>query len=197
MTDAPPSHDRIKVFICHASEGKPAVRELCRKLRDAGFAPWVDEQELFPGKIGTTESTSLFAPVTASWSACRAPLSPGRLPSEGDWPCSGGCGRAAKRRHVPNPGQTGTLRNPSAASSLACGDLSQEGGFDRLVRTLQERGLQIEGSNTAAEGQPVRRFVPPASKPRWRRAYWLVAAMIVVPVGVIGIRVWGRAPFRQ
>ena len=50
MTDAARPDPGLKIFICHASEDKPAVRELCRRLREAGFAPWLDERELLPGQ---------------------------------------------------------------------------------------------------------------------------------------------------
>ena len=31
---------RLKVFLCHVSGDKLAVRDLYRRLRTAGFAPW-------------------------------------------------------------------------------------------------------------------------------------------------------------
>jgi len=40
----------LKVFLCHASGDKPAVRELYRRLRDAGFDPWLDEEKLLAGQ---------------------------------------------------------------------------------------------------------------------------------------------------
>ena len=40
----------LQVFLCHASQDKPAVRELYHKLRQAGLNPWLDEVELLPGQ---------------------------------------------------------------------------------------------------------------------------------------------------
>ena len=40
----------LRVFLCHASEDKPRVRDLCRRLREAGFDPWLDEERLLPGQ---------------------------------------------------------------------------------------------------------------------------------------------------
>ena len=40
----------LKVFLCHASSDKPAVRELYRRLCADGFAPWLDEEDLLPGQ---------------------------------------------------------------------------------------------------------------------------------------------------
>ncbi len=40
----------LKVFLCHSSADKPAVRELYQKLRaEPRISPWLDEEELFPG----------------------------------------------------------------------------------------------------------------------------------------------------
>lgn len=40
----------LRVFLCHSSADKPAVRELYQKLRvESWIQPWLDEEELFPG----------------------------------------------------------------------------------------------------------------------------------------------------
>ena len=40
----------LKVFLCHASQDKPVVRELSRRLASEGWIdPWVDEKKLLPG----------------------------------------------------------------------------------------------------------------------------------------------------
>ena len=43
MPENPP-----QIFIAHASEDKPLVRELYTKLVEAGYKPWLDEEELLP-----------------------------------------------------------------------------------------------------------------------------------------------------
>ncbi|GIK40941.1 MAG: hypothetical protein BroJett011_47740 [Chloroflexota bacterium] len=40
----------LRVFLCHAAADKPAVRELYHRLRDDGFQPWLDEEDLLPGQ---------------------------------------------------------------------------------------------------------------------------------------------------
>ncbi len=46
MTNRP-----LRVFLCHSSNDKPAVRELYQKLRaEAWIQPWLDEEELYPGQ---------------------------------------------------------------------------------------------------------------------------------------------------
>ena len=38
------------VFLCHASEDKPAVRDYAARLAEAGFTTWLDEEALLPGQ---------------------------------------------------------------------------------------------------------------------------------------------------
>jgi formylglycine-generating enzyme required for sulfatase activity len=40
----------LRIFLCHASDDKPKVRELCTRLREDGFDPWLDEEQLLPGQ---------------------------------------------------------------------------------------------------------------------------------------------------
>jgi hypothetical protein len=45
-----PSKRGLLVFLCHAQEDKPRVRELHVWLKTIGFEPWLDELELLPGE---------------------------------------------------------------------------------------------------------------------------------------------------
>jgi len=41
----------LRVFLCHASDDKPAVRELYRQLCAEGWLDvWLDEEKLLPGQ---------------------------------------------------------------------------------------------------------------------------------------------------
>ena len=41
----------LRVFLCHASEDKSAVRRLYKCLKNSSFVePWLDEEELLPGQ---------------------------------------------------------------------------------------------------------------------------------------------------
>lgn len=46
---------QLKVFLCHSSGDKTAVRELWSRLRADGFQPWLDEEELLPGQYWANE----------------------------------------------------------------------------------------------------------------------------------------------
>lgn len=41
---------KLRVFLCHASEDKPAVRKLCGRLSEDGFDPWLDEERILGGQ---------------------------------------------------------------------------------------------------------------------------------------------------
>jgi hypothetical protein len=40
----------LRVFLCHASADKQTVRGLYKTLREDGFDPWLDEEDLVPGQ---------------------------------------------------------------------------------------------------------------------------------------------------
>ena len=41
---------QLRVFLCHASQDKPAVRRLHRYLKQHGISPWLDQMDLLPGQ---------------------------------------------------------------------------------------------------------------------------------------------------
>jgi len=46
-----PETDRpLKVFLCHASADKPAVRDLYRRLEGDGVDAWLDSEDIIPGQ---------------------------------------------------------------------------------------------------------------------------------------------------
>lgn len=40
----------LRVFLCHATNDKPSVRELYNRLRSDNVDPWLDEEKLLPGQ---------------------------------------------------------------------------------------------------------------------------------------------------
>jgi formylglycine-generating enzyme required for sulfatase activity len=40
----------LRIFLCHSSGDKPAVRNLYQRLSGEGFDPWLDEEKLLPGQ---------------------------------------------------------------------------------------------------------------------------------------------------
>jgi len=42
--------NKLRVFLCHASDDKPKVRELYKRLTSDGIDVWLDEEKLLPGQ---------------------------------------------------------------------------------------------------------------------------------------------------
>jgi hypothetical protein len=49
-TQAGIKKQQLKVFLCHAKEDKPDVREQYSRLKKDEFVPWLDEENLLPGQ---------------------------------------------------------------------------------------------------------------------------------------------------
>jgi len=45
----------VKIFLAHANEDSERVKELYRKLKSAGYSPWLDKIDLIPGQQWKTE----------------------------------------------------------------------------------------------------------------------------------------------
>ena len=64
--------DKLKVFLCHASENKPVVKDLYDDLVAAGYEPWLDSKVLLPGmnwdreiKLGLEASDAVIVCVSS------------------------------------------------------------------------------------------------------------------------------------
>lgn len=47
---SPKQNRQLRIFLCHSSGDKQAVRQLYLRLRQEGFDPWLDEEKLLPGQ---------------------------------------------------------------------------------------------------------------------------------------------------
>ena len=46
-----PTKRKLRVFLCHASQDKPVVRDLYQRLKsETWIDPWLDEERLLPGQ---------------------------------------------------------------------------------------------------------------------------------------------------
>jgi hypothetical protein len=57
FTPSRPKGSTLRVFLCHASEDKKAVRSLYQELKVQGFSPWLDEEDLIGGQDWDAEIT--------------------------------------------------------------------------------------------------------------------------------------------
>ena len=47
--------DKTKIFLCHASEDKKKVLDVYKRLKQEGFKPWLDKEDLLPGQYWDIE----------------------------------------------------------------------------------------------------------------------------------------------
>jgi len=48
-----------RIFLCHANEDKPQVREIYQRLQALGFSPWLDEIDIVSDPVQTSSKLPL------------------------------------------------------------------------------------------------------------------------------------------
>ena len=128
---------QLRVLLCHSSLDKAAVRDLYDRLKADGFAPWLEEEELLPGQDWRQE-------IPAAISACdivivclsqKSAFSDRYLDRE-----------VREVLYVADEKPAGTIwviparldevEVPKRLSQWRWPNVSQEGGYQRLVRAL-------------------------------------------------------------
>ena len=149
-----------RFFLCHASEDKPQVREVYQRLKELGFEPWLDEEEILPGQdwdyeIEMALEQSDFVMVFFSE---RSVEKLGYVQRELRW--------AMYRSEEMPEGHIHTIpvklddcAVPRRFSRHQWANLYEDGAFDRIVRALHY-GLQQRGE--PAPGPPP---APPSQAP--------------------------------
>jgi len=135
---------QLRVFLCHSSGDKPAVRDLYRRLKADGFAPWLDEEELLPGQDWQQE-------IPAAVRACDVVvicLSQKSVTKEGYLQRE-----IREALYVAEENPEGTIfvipvkleevEVPKRLAQWQWANLFQEGGYRRLVRALEVRASTI------------------------------------------------------
>src|SRR5271157_236917 len=135
----------LRLFLCHSSGDKPAVRDLYRRLKGDGFAPWLDEEELLPGQDWQQE-------IPAAVRACDVViifLSQRSVGKEGYLQRE-----IRDALYVAEEKPEGTIfiipvkleevEVPKRLSQWQWANLFQEGGYQRLVRALNLRASAID-----------------------------------------------------
>jgi hypothetical protein len=145
---------QLQVFMCHSSGDKPVVRDLYRRLKADGFAPWLDEEELLPGQDWKEE-------IPAAVRACDVVvicLSQKSVSKEGYLQRE-----VRDALYVAEEKPEGTIfvipvkleevEVPKRLAQWQWANLFQEGGYQRLVRALEVRASTI-GATVAAHETP-------------------------------------------
>ena len=144
--------DPLKIFLCHATEDKPKVRDLYDKLKADGFEPWLDEVDLLPGqdwKLEITKAVRSAAAVLVCLSKTSVSKR-GYLKKEIKLALDVADEQPEGAIYV-IPVRLEDCQAPERLKSYQWVDLFVAGGYDKLVRSL--RGIATEAS---AEGAQLR-----------------------------------------
>lgn len=143
------------IFLCHATEDKPAVRSLYEKLTRAGFKPWMDVIDILPGMEWDYEVRQAMK-RTDFVLVCLSEISVqkrGYLNKEIRW--------ASDRQDEMLPGDIFMIPVklekcdlPDHLSHWQSVDLFEEGGFERLVKALKYQWGKIASDHQISDLKP-------------------------------------------
>jgi len=130
----------LQVFICHSSSDKPKAYSLYQRLRQDGFDPWLDAENLIPGQDWQIEIPK----AVENSQVVLVCLSPGAITTEGY------VQREIKfALDVADEKPEGTIylipvklepcEVPMRLSRWQWVDLYEEGGYERLLKALRLR----------------------------------------------------------
>ncbi len=136
----------LKVFLCHSSDDKDAVRKLYHRLRSAAgsIVPWLDEESLLPGQTWEDE-----IPVAVRNSdivlAC---LSKASIQKTGYVQKEIKCALDVADTQPEGtiyivPVKLEECQMPQRLRHLHCVNLFEEGGFQKLMRSLTKRAEKL------------------------------------------------------
>ncbi len=164
MTESNQPSQPLRVFLCHSSGDKPAVRELYRLLREGNFEPWLDEVNLLPGQDFRYEITK----AVRESDAVVVCLSRGSINKEGFVQKE-----IVQALDVAEEKPQGTIfiiplrldecDVPQRLSYLQRVDLFEKEGYEKLVRSLEKRAESLEKNRKSPKdtppGGPSRRLI--------------------------------------
>ena len=187
-----------RIFLAHANEDKPQIRELYTALKARGFDPWLDEKDLVPGRLWKEEIPKAIrgAGVFLACLSSRSVEKIGYVQNEF---------RQALSAYAERPPgsiflipvrlddcQVPDLQIPDRGISLRdihWADLWQEDGLDRLINALPEAlragavdEVSAKEATKRSSDTPVRKSLQPLQVFRDIDAPWC-PEMVVIPAG--------------
>lgn len=130
----------LRIFLCHASEDKPALRTLYGRLKGDGYRPWLDEEEILGGQDWNLEIRKAVkaAQVVLVCLSKSSVSKEGYLQRELRFALE-----AAEEKPEGAifliPVRLEECLIPERLKPLQWVDLFQEGGYDKLRRALEKR----------------------------------------------------------
>ena len=153
------AHAAAQIFLCYARQDEDAVRELYQRLSAAGFKPWMDQEDIYPGEQwqGSIERAIEQADFFLACLSTHAVSRRGFLQRE----IKTALDRWQEKLHSDIyliPARLEPCEVPDVLSHFQWVDLYQERGWPRLLRALQiglERRRGTTGSDARGSSPPV------------------------------------------
>ena len=144
------SQTSLRVFLCHSSEDKPAVRDLYRRLKIDGFSPWLDEEDLLPGHDWREEISK----AVRAADVVIVCLSKSSVTKEGYVQKEIRFALDVEEEKPPGtifiiPVRLEMVQVPERLKKWQWADLFRDGGYERLIRSLQIRSGKVRISGQA------------------------------------------------
>ena len=148
-----------QIFLCYARQDEDAVRELYQRLSAAGFKPWMDQEDIYPGEQwqGSIERAIEQADFFLACLSTHAVSRRGFLQRE----IKTALDRWQEKLHSDIyliPARLEPCEVPEELRNFQWVDLYQERGWTRLLRALQvglERRRETTGSGVRESSPPV------------------------------------------
>lgn len=158
----------LRVFMCHASEDKAAVRALYHKLLDAGIQPWLDEEDLLPGQRWRVEIPKAIraCDIICVYLSDRSVKKDGYIKQEIQFVLDVADKQPEDSIFV-IPLRLEECDVPERLREVQWVNLFDERGFARLLRSL-DATAQTVGADAvlqAPAAKPAPKSTPPAAKP--------------------------------
>lgn len=135
----------LKVFLCHAHDDKSKARELYRYLKRRGLQPWLDAEDLLPGQAWQVEipkalETSDAIIILLSQTSVDKE---GYVQKEIKFALDKALEMPEGRIFI-IPARLDACNVPRSLSGYHWVDLFEDGGHDRLMKSLRLRAVQLE-----------------------------------------------------
>ncbi len=135
----------ISVFLCHCSKDKSAVRDLYAKLKGNGATPWLDEEDLLPGQQWETEIPKAVrdADAVVVCLSTEAVNRAGYFHKEIAFALDV-LDRQPESAIYLIPVKLADCEIPERLKHLHCVSVADDGGYQKLLRSLAARAKQLK-----------------------------------------------------
>jgi GTPase SAR1 family protein len=136
--------NRLKVFLCHASQDKEYVRGLYKQLQAMGAIPWLDEINILPGQDWNYEIRKSIknSDVIIVCISNRSVNKAGYVQKEISYALDIASEQPEGSIFL-IPAQIEKCDIPEKIKSIQCAKVYEEGGYNLLIESLRVRAIQL------------------------------------------------------